>query len=77
MAVEVLTLPRRAHILVAVLLTPVSMFSSGAMRGAKRWWWAMYAASSRSLMVKNPWGFLSVRMLARMEVLNVSRNTRH
>ena len=37
----------------------------------------MYAASSRSLMFKNPLGLSSVRMLARMAVLNVSRHTRH
>ena len=37
----------------------------------------MYAASSKSLMVKNPWGFSLVRMLACMAVLNVSRLTCH
>ena len=53
------------------------MCSSGTMRGAKRSMWAMYAASSRSFMVKNPWGFSLVIMLARMAVLNVSRHTCH
>ena len=52
MAVAVLTLPRQAQISAAVLSTPVAMCSSGAMREAKRWRWAMYAASSRLLMVK-------------------------
>ena len=75
MAVAVMTLPRRAQLSAAVLSTPVEMFSSGAMRGANRCRWAMYTASSRSLMVRNPVGFLSVRMLARMAVLNVSRHT--
>ena len=37
----------------------------------------MYAASSRSLMVNIPFGFLSVRMWDRMAVLNVSRHTCH
>ena len=37
----------------------------------------MYDASSRSLMVKKPWGFSSVRMLARIVVLNVNRHTCH
>ena len=37
----------------------------------------MYAASSKSLMVENPWGFSLVRMLACMAVLNVSRHTCH
>ena len=75
MAVAVLMLPHRAHISAAVLSTHVAMCSSGAMRGAKRWRWEMYAASSRSLMVKNPWGLSSVIILARMALLNVSRHT--
>ena len=37
----------------------------------------MYDASSKSLMVKNPWGFSSVRMLACMAVLNFSRHMCH
>ena len=74
MAVAVLTLPRRAQLSAAVLSTPVEMCSSGAMRGANMCRWAMYAASSRSLMVRNPLGFSSVRMWARMAVLNVSRH---
>ena len=37
----------------------------------------MYAARSKSLMVKNPWGLSSVRMWVCMEVLNVSRHTCH
>ena len=37
----------------------------------------MYAASSKSLMVKNPWGFSSLRILACMAVLNFSRHTCH
>ena len=37
----------------------------------------MYAASSRSLMVKNTWVLSSVRMLACKAVLNVSRHTCH
>ena len=37
----------------------------------------MYAASSRSLIVKKPWGLSSVRMLARMAVLNDSCHTYH
>ena len=77
MTVAVLTLLRRAQLSVAVLLTPVSLCSSGAMRGAKRWRWAMYAASSRSLMVKNPWRFSAVIMLTHMAVLNVSRHACH
>ena len=75
MAVAVLTLPRWAQVSVAVLSTPVEICSSGAMRGAKRGRWAIYAASSRSLMVRKPLGFTSVRMWARMAVLNVSRHT--
>ena len=75
MAVAVLILTRRAQISAAVLSTPVDMCSSGAMRGAKRCRWEMYAASSRSLMVRNPVGLVSVRMWARMAVLNVSRHT--
>ena len=77
MAVALLTLPCRAQLSVAALSTPVSMCSSGAMRGGEMWRWEMYAASSRSLMVKKPWGFFSARMLARMAVLNVSRHTCH
>ena len=77
MVVAVLTLTRRAQISAAVLSTPVDMCSSGAMRGAKIWRWAMYAANFRSFMVKKPWGFLSARMLNRMAVLNVSRHTCH
>ena len=75
MAVAVLTLPQRAQLSAAVLSTPVEMFSSGAMRGAKRWRWAMYADRSRSFVVRNPFGFSSVRMLDRIVVLNVSRHT--
>ena len=75
MAVAVLTLPRRAQLSAAVLSTTVEIFYSGAMRGANRCRCAMYAASLRSLMVRKPSGFLSVRMLARMAVLNVSRHT--
>ena len=37
----------------------------------------MYAASSKSLMVNVPFGFLSVRMWSRMAVLNVSHYTCH
>ena len=37
----------------------------------------MYTASSKSLMVKNPRGFSSVRMWACMAVLNVSLHTCH
>ena len=75
MAVAVLTLPWRAQLYATVLSTPVEMCSSGAMRGANKFRWAMYAASSRSLMVRTQLGFSSVRMWARMAVLNVSRHT--
>ena len=75
MVVAVLTLPLRAQLSATVLSTPVEMCLSGAMRGASRCRWAMYAASSRLLMVRNPVGFLSVRMLAHMAVLKVSRHT--
>ena len=75
MAVAVLTLPWRDYLSVVVLSTSVEMCSSGAMRGKNRCRWAMYAASSRSLMVSNPVGFASVRMWARMTVLNVSCHT--
>ena len=51
MAVAMITLPRRAQIYVALFSNTVVMCSSGAMCGAKRWRWAMYAAISRSLMV--------------------------
>ena len=37
----------------------------------------MYAASSKSLMVNNPWRFSLVRMWAFMAVLNVSCHTCH
>ena len=37
----------------------------------------MYAASSKLLMVKNPWGFSSEIILDFMAVLNVSRHTCH
>ena len=77
MAVAVLTLPRRSQISAEVLLTPVALCCSGAIRGAKMLRWAMYAASSRSLMVKNPFGFSSMRMLDCMVVLNVSRHKCH
>ena len=77
MAVAVLTLRHRAQLSAAVLLNPVDICSSGTMCGAKMWRWAMYAASSRSLMVKNSWGFLSVWMLDCLAVLNVSRHTCH
>ena len=75
MVVAVLTLPRWSQISAEVLSTPIDMYWSGAMRGSKMWRWAMYVAGSRSLMVKNPWGFFSVRMLAGMAVLNVSLHT--
>ena len=75
MAVAVLTLPRRAQLSAAVLSTPVEICLSGVMREANRFRWTMYAASLRSLMVRNPVEFLSLRMLARMAVLNVSRHT--
>ena len=74
MAVAVLTLPRRDQLSAAVLSTSVEMCSSGAMRRANRCRWAMYAASSRSLMARNPVGFASVRMWAHMAVLNVSHH---
>ena len=77
MSVAVLTMPLWSQLSAAVLLTPVAMCSRDLMGGAKSWRWAMYAASSRLLMVKNPWGFSSVRMLACMAVLNVSRHTCH
>ena len=77
MAVAVLTLPRRAQLSAAVLSTPVEICSSGAMHGANRCRCAMYAVSSRSLMVRNTDEFLSVRMLARMAVLNVSCHKCH
>ena len=51
MVVAVLMLPHRAHLSAAVFSTPVAMCSRGAMRGAKRWRWPMYAANARSLMV--------------------------
>ena len=41
---------------------PVKICSSDAMRGANRCRWEMYAASSRSLMVRNLVGLASVRM---------------
>ena len=66
MEVAVLTLPWRAQLYAAVLSTPVDMCLSGAMRGANRCKWVMYAASLMSFMVRNPVGFLSVRKLARM-----------
>ena len=75
MAVAVLTLPWRYQISAVVLSTPVEMCLSGSMRGANRCRWAMYAAISRSLMVRNLVGFASVRMWERMAVLNVSRHT--
>ena len=75
MAVVVLTLTRRAQISAAVLSTPVAVCSSGAMQGAKIWRWAMYAASSRSLMFNVLFGLLSGRMWDCMVVLNVSRHT--
>ena len=37
----------------------------------------MYAVISKSLMVKNPWGFSSVRMWYCMAVLNVRPKTCH
>ena len=72
MAVAVITLPRRSQLSAAVLSTPVEIFSIGAMRGANRCRWTMHAASLRLLMVRNPLGFASARMWARMAVLNVS-----
>ena len=77
MAVAVLTLPRLAQISATVLSIPVVMCSSCAMCEVKRWRWGMYAAKSRSLIVKKPWGFSSVRMLACMAVLSVSRHVCH
>ena len=77
MAVAVITLPRRAQLSAAVMSAHVAIYSRGAMRGAKRWRWVMYAASSRSLMVKNLWGFSLVRILAHMAVLNVSQHMCH
>ena len=74
MAVAVLTLPRRDQISAAVLSIPVDMCLSGAMSGSNRCRWAMYAASLRLLMVRNPLGFASARMWSRMAVLNVSRH---
>ena len=56
MAVAVLTLPHWDQLSAEVLLTPVPMCSSGAMCGAKSCRWEVYGASSRLLMVKNPWG---------------------
>ena len=77
MSVAMLTLPRLAQLFAAVLYTPVVMCSSGAIHGAKRCRWSIYAAKSRSLIVKNPWVFSSVRVLACMAVLNVCRHTCH
>ena len=77
MVVAVLMLPHLAQLSVVVLSTPVVMCSSGDIFGAKMWRWAMYASSSRSLMVKKPWGFSSVIIMDRMAVLNVSRHTCH
>ena len=74
MAVAVLTLPRQAQLSEAVLSIPVETCSSGAMHEAKRRRWAMYTAISRSLMIRILLVFLSVRILARMEVLNASRH---
>ena len=54
-AVAVLTLPRLDQIYAAVLSTPIEMCSKGAIRGMKRWRLVMYAASSKSLIVKKPW----------------------
>ena len=75
MAVDVLTLPRRAQLSAAVFSTHVEMCFSGEMCGANRCRWEMYAASSRLLMVRNPLGFSSVRMWASMAVLNFIRHT--
>ena len=75
MAVAVLTLPRQAQLSAAVFSTSVEMCSSGDMRVANRCRLVMYATSSRSLMVRNPLGFSSMRMWAHMAVLNVSRHT--
>ena len=74
MAVAVLMLPRWDQISAAVLSTPQEMCSSGAMRGANMCRWAMYATSLRSLMVRNPVGFASMRMWERMVMLNVSQH---
>ena len=57
MAVDVLTLPRRAQISAALLSTAVVMCLSGFMRWAKMLRCGMYAVSSRSLIVRNPFGF--------------------
>ena len=72
MEVAVLTLPRRAQLYGAVLSTPVEICLSGAMRGANKCRWVVYAASSMLLIVRNPLGFSSVRMWYCMAVLNVS-----
>ena len=77
MEAEVLTLPHRAQLSAAVLSNPAAICSRGAIREAKMWRWAMYAARSRSLMVNVPFGFLLVRMWDRMAVLNISRHTCH
>ena len=77
MEVDVPTLPQRDQISVAVFSTPVVMCLSGFMCGENRWRCAMYATSSRLLIVRNPLGFLSMRMLAYMGVLKVSRHTCH
>ena len=77
MAVSVLTLTCKAQLYAVVLSNPVAVCSSGAMRGEKMWRWEMYAASSSSFVIKKPWGFLSVRMLAHMSVLNGIRHTCH
>ena len=45
MALAVLTLPRWSQLYVAVLLTPVAMFSSGTMRKTKMWRWVVYSVS--------------------------------
>ena len=57
MAEAVLTLPHWDQLSAAVLSTPVSICSNGVMRGAKMWRWEMYAARSRSLMVKTLGGY--------------------
>ena len=77
MEVAVLTLPRLSQISAAMLSTPVAMCAKGVMHGPKRWRWAIYAVSSRSLIVKYNWGLSSIRMLDRMEVMNVICHTYH
>ena len=59
------TAPEGPYFCGGVVQHPVEMCSSSAMRGANRCRWAMYAASSGSLMVRNPVGFACARACAR------------